>query len=178
MDAATALKIGGKAMKVAEKVIKYVKTDNEATFGLDEEVSVVLFGEDIALIRGGGCVEEITTADGSLMITPIENTYYPDWAVRVTAHPFPASSHLWNGPDLLKNNKYRSMLASLFHDLVWEHRTEIAKAWHTSEKAVSAGATGSCTPFGCTPVPILSSGVSRRASPGRCASFQRAGTMT
>ena len=55
MDAATALKIGSKAMKVAEKVIKYVKTDNEATFGLDEEVSVVLFGEDIALIQGGGC---------------------------------------------------------------------------------------------------------------------------
>lgn len=129
-------------MKVAEKVIKYVKTDNEATFGLDEEVSVVLFGEDIALIRGGGCVEEITTADGSLTITPIENTYYPDWAVRVTAHPFPASSHLWNGPDLLKNNKYRSMLASLFHDLVWEHRTEIAKAWNVSETAVLSWGNG------------------------------------
>ncbi len=142
MDAAAALKIGGKAMKVAEKVIKYVKTDNEATFGLDEEVSVVLFGEDIALILGGGCVEEITTADGSLTITPIENTYYPGWAVRVTAHPFPASSHLWNGPDLLKNNKYRSMLASLFHDLVWEHRTEIAKAWNVSETAVLSWGNG------------------------------------
>lgn len=123
-------------MKAGQKVFKYIKADNEATFGLDEEVSVVLFGEDIALFRGGGCVEEITTADGSLTITPIENTYYPDWAVRVTAHPFPASSHLWNGPDVIANNQYRSMLASLFHDLIWEHGDELAKAWGVTKQNV------------------------------------------
>ena len=60
----------------------------------------------------------------------------------MTANPFPASSHLWNGPDLLKNNKYRSMLASLFHDLVWEHRAELAKAWHVSDKAVLGWGNG------------------------------------
>ncbi len=134
MDTAATIAIGKKVVKVANKVIKYIREDNEASFGLDEKVSVVLFGDDVTLFQGGGCVDDITTADGSLTITPIENGL--DWGVRVTANPFPASSHLWNGPDLLKNNKYRSMLASLFHDLVWEHRAELAKAWHVSEKAV------------------------------------------
>lgn len=137
MDTVTAIVTAKKVAKVANKVIKFIREDNEASFGLDEKVSAVLFGDDIALIKDGDGlaeVHEITTADGSLTITPIENGL--DWGVRVTANPFPASSHLWNGPDLLKNNKYRSMLASLFHDLVWEHRAELAKAWHTSEKAV------------------------------------------
>ena len=54
MDAATALEIGRKTMKVADKIIKYVKADNEVSFGLDEKVSVVLFGDDVTLIQGGG----------------------------------------------------------------------------------------------------------------------------
>lgn len=143
MDTAAAIATARKVAKVANKVIRYIREDNEASFGLDEKVSAALFGDDIALIKDGTALAEvceITTEDGSLTITPIENGL--DWGVRVTANPFPASSHLWNGPDLLKNNKYRSMLASLFHDLVWEHRTELAKAWHVSEKAVLGWGNG------------------------------------
>ncbi len=143
MDTAATIAIGKKVVKVANQVIKYIREDNEASFGLDEKVSAALFGDDIALIKDGTALAEvceITTKDGSLTITPIENGL--DWGIRVTANPFPASSHLWNGPDLLKNNKYRSMLASLFHDLVWEHRTELAKAWHVSEKAVLGWGNG------------------------------------
>ncbi len=143
MDTAATIAIGKKVVKVANKVIKYIREDNEASFGLDEKVSAALFGDDIALIKDGTALAEvceITTEDGSLTITPIENSL--DWGVRLTANPFPASSHLWNGPDLLKNNKYRSMLASLFHDLIWEHREELAKAWHVSEKAVLGWGNG------------------------------------
>ena len=134
MDTATAIAIGRKAMKAGQKVFKYIKADNEACFGLDEEVSVVLFGDDVTLFQGGGCVEDVTTADGSLSITPIENAI--DWGVRLVAHPFPSSSRLWNGPDIIANNQYRSMLASLFHDLIWEHGDELAKAWGVSKQDV------------------------------------------
>lgn len=124
-------------MKAGQKVfkyIKYIKADNEASFGLDEEVSVVLMGDDVTLFQGGGCVEDVTTADGSLSIAPVESGL--DWGVRLTAHPFPTSSHLWNGPDVIANNQYRSMLASLFHDLIWEHGDELAKAWGVTKQDV------------------------------------------
>lgn len=121
-------------MKAGQKVFKYIKADNEASYGLDEEVSVVLMGDDVTLFQGGGCVEDVTTADGSLTISPIENEL--DWGVRLTAHPFSTSSHLWNGPDVIANNQYRSMLASLFHDLIWEHGDELAKAWGVSKQDV------------------------------------------
>ena len=121
-------------MKTGQKVFKYIKADNEMSYGLDEEVSVVLFGDDVTLFQGGGCVEDVTTADGSLSITPIENAI--DWGVRLVAHPFPVESRLWNGPDVIANNQYRSMLASLFHDLIWEHGDELAKAWGVSKQDV------------------------------------------
>ena len=134
MDTATAIATARKVQKVADKIIKYIKADNEESFGLDEEVSVVLMGDDVTLFQGGGCVEDVTTADGSLTIAPIDNEL--DWGIRLTAHPFPASSRLWNGPDVIANNQYRSMLASLFHDLIWEHGDELAKAWGVSKQAV------------------------------------------
>ena len=137
MDTAATIAIGKKVAKVANKVIKYVREDNAASYGLDEEVRAVLFGDNVAVIEEGEIVVEITaitTADGSLSIAPVESGL--DWGVRLVANPFPASSHLWNGPDLIRNNQYRSMLASLFHDLIWEHADEIAKAWGVSKQAV------------------------------------------
>lgn len=126
-------------MKVANKVIKFIREDNEATFGLDEEVSVVLTGDDVCKLADGQLVTPVDTADGSLSIKP---EWSNGWLIRLTAHPFPASARLWNGPDLLKNNKYRSMLASLFHDLIWEHADELAKAWGVSKLVVLAWGDG------------------------------------
>lgn len=134
-------------MKVADKVIKYIKEDNSASFGLDEAVAVTLTGETVAYIKipfhRKECryvpLSEYTTEDGSLSIAPIVDVNELGasiYGVEITAHPFPASSHLWNGPDILPNTKYRSMLASLFHDLIWEHRKELAAAWGVSEKDV------------------------------------------
>ena len=137
MDVATAIKLGRKTMKVANKVIKYIREDNEATFGLDEEVRAELTGLKLIEIWEGERhlpICQYTTADGSLTIEPRMEGGLE--FVRPTAHPFPASSRLWHGPDLIKNNQYRSMLASLFHDLIWEHADEIAKAWGVSKQAV------------------------------------------
>lgn len=138
MDTAVAIATAKKVAKVANKAIKYIKADNDAAYGLDEEVSVLLEGEDVASI--GGTLTQMTgytTNDGSLTVeTPSA------FAVRLTAHPFPASARLWNGPDVIANNQYRSMLASLFHDLIWGHADELARAWGVSRRDVLTWGNG------------------------------------
>lgn len=121
-------------MKAGQKVFKYIKADNEMSYGLDEEVSVVLLGDGVACVGTALVPREYTTKDGSLTIAQTADAI--DWGVRLVAHPFPASSRLWNGPDVIANNQYRSMLASLFHDLIWEHGDELAKAWGVSKQDV------------------------------------------
>lgn len=121
-------------MKAGQKVFKYIKADNEASFGLDEEVSVVLMGDGVAYVGTTLVPREYTTKDGALTIAQTADAI--DWGVRLVAHPFPVESHLWNGPDVIANNQYRSMLASLFHDLIWEHGDELAKAWGVSKQDV------------------------------------------
>lgn len=143
MDTATAIEIGRKAMKVAEKAIKYVKADNEKHYGLAETVSAVLAGDNVTLVRDGHSyvpVKAVTTKDGSLTVTPCEDGL--EFAVRLVAHPFPAEAKLWNGPDLIKDDKYRSMLASLFHDLIWGHAQELATAWDVPKSAVLSWGNG------------------------------------
>lgn len=139
MDTATAIATARKVQKVADKIIKYVKADNEASFGLDEEVSVVLMGDDVGLVAGHFIEDAYTTKDGSLSISAVWSN---GWLVRLTAHPFPASAHLWNGPDVIANNQYRSMLASLFHDLIWGHAAELARAWGVSKRDVLTWGNG------------------------------------
>ncbi len=121
-------------MKAGQKVFKYIKADNEASFGLDEEVSVVLMGDGVAYVGTVLVPREYTTKDGSLTIAQTADVI--DWGVRLVAHPFPAESRLWNGPDVIANNQYRSMLASLFHDLIWEHADELARAWGVTKQDV------------------------------------------
>ena len=133
MDTATAIATARKVQKVADKIIKYIKADNEESFGLDEEVSVVLAGDDVGLVAGHFIEDAYTTADGSLSIKP---EWSNGWLIRLVAHPFAAESRLWNGPDVIANNQYRSMLASLFHDLIWEHGDELAKAWGVTKQDV------------------------------------------
>ncbi len=121
-------------MKAGQKVFKYIKADNEMSYGLDEEVSVVLMGDGVAYVGKTLVPREYTTKDGALTIAQTADAI--DWGVRLVAHPFQAESRLWNGPDVIANNQYRSMLASLFHDLIWEHGDELAKAWGVSKQDV------------------------------------------
>ncbi len=128
---------------MANRVMKYIREDNSHKYGLEEEVRVVLTGDNVTLVEDGDAilpVQSVDTEDGSLSISPTDSNF--DLAVCLVAHPFPADSGLWNGPDLISDSKYRAMLASLFHDLIWEHSSEIAKAWGVSKKAVLSWGDG------------------------------------
>ena len=134
MDIATALKIAKEAKKVADKVIKYVKDDNSHFYGLDDDVAAVVTGEGVSpWAEGGGAPEavpgcgSVTTADGTLSVEATG-----PGRVILVAHPFDASLEVWNGPDVLPDATYRWMLASLFHDLIWAHRKELAAAFGRS----------------------------------------------
>ena len=127
MNAIVARLVKKGAQEAVKKAIKYIKDDQSQAYGLDGAV-----GLDI---RGRGVADIVRTAyatrDGSLSITVAETDH-----VRIIAHPFPASARLWNGPDIIPDNDYAAMLASLFHDLIWEHCDELAAAWGVSRDAV------------------------------------------
>ena len=131
MDIATAIATGRKVAKVANKVIKYVREDNSHFYGLDEDVTAVVTGEGVSpWAEGSGDPEvipgygSVTTADGTLSVEATG-----PGRVILVAHPFDASLEVWNGPDVLPDTTYRWMLASLFHDLIWAHRKELAAAF-------------------------------------------------
>ena len=101
------------------KAADYLKADQRASYPLRKPVYVVLRDKTLwALCR------DFCSADGALAIERRS-----DGTVRVLAGAFPRSANLWNGPDILRNKHLRSMLASLFHDLWWGKREEIAVAW-------------------------------------------------
>lgn len=110
-----------KAVSALKAALDYAKRDQRAKYALPGEVSVSLRSRRLARLLPEGF--NYTTRDGSLTVTRLgpEN-------VRLTAHPFPAESGLWNGPDAIPNKWFRSMLASLFHDLIWGHADELAAA--------------------------------------------------
>ncbi len=104
---------------LAKAVAKYIRDDQRADYPLPAPVRVV--------IRSWRLSEFVkapyTTKDGTLSVTPLG-----DHRLELIAHAFPRSGK-WNGPDLLPNDNLRSMLASLFHDLIWEHAGELCDAW-------------------------------------------------
>jgi hypothetical protein len=106
------------ALKAARK---YLAADQKARYGLPAPVAVTLASEGAAAPWEGRA--PFMTADGTLRVEWLE-----PGLVRLEARAFPAESGLWNGPDLIPNKWFRSMLASLFHDLVLAHVAEIAIA--------------------------------------------------
>ena len=97
----------------------YLRNDQRASYPLRRPVYVVLRDNTLAAL-----CKDFRTADGALAV---ENR--GDGLVKVTAGAFPRSANLWNGPDILRNKHLRRMLASLFHDLWWGKREELASAW-------------------------------------------------
>lgn len=121
-----------KALAVLAVAVKqYVEEDQGASFGLPGDVSVVVKSRRVALSVPTDFATTFTTLDGSLSIQWLD----PE-RVKFTAHKFDAEAKLWNGPDVIPNKWFRSMLASLFHDLIWGHAAEIARAMGLTEKAV------------------------------------------
>lgn len=119
-SAATALQIA-KIIRVAvERSSKYLRDDQRATYPLTGDVWIVVKCKRIA--RKLKDDEWHTTADGSITIHKLDEK-----RVKIVAHKFCRASRLWNGPDVLANNELASMFASLFHDLLWVHKDELAE---------------------------------------------------
>ena len=118
----SALPVAGSAFDAA---LRYVRDDQRARYGLAEPVTVVLDGDGIgdAFFAGPNGGRQVSVGGGVLVIDPISRN-----RVRLTANPFAPETENWNGPDVLPNNRYRTMLASLFHDLIWKYADEIAAA--------------------------------------------------
>ena len=115
--------------RIGDNIIDYVKDDLTHWYSLSREVSVKVYGEDITELFGK---QERMVCVGKLTIwsDTTGNT------VTLTAHPFKADEKLWNGPNVVPNSDYESMLASLFHDLMYEYVEEIARQINKPEKAV------------------------------------------
>lgn len=134
------LKKGGeKAVKKSiDKIIKYLKDDQLKSYALEERVEILLKQDDVCAtsawlwLHAPDKATKWATDDGSLEI---------DWSqyslgLRLAANPFPASAHLWNGPDVIGDGYFAAMFASLFHDLIWGHADEIAKAFDVPRETV------------------------------------------
>lgn len=105
-------------------VAAYLKADQEADYELPERVAVVIEDEDFAAFA------KTNFDNGVLGVEKLGGG-----RIRLVAHAFPRKG-LWNGPDILRNNTFRRMLSSLFHDLIWVYRRELAAAWGVDEVAV------------------------------------------
>lgn len=111
---------------LAKAVAEYLRKDQAADYPLPDPVSIVIKSKRVSAF----VTKPYTTKDGSLSVTPLgENR------VEIRANRFPRSG-LWNGPDMIPNDTLRSMLSSLFHDLIWGHAKELAEAWGTTELKV------------------------------------------
>lgn len=104
---------------LAKAVAKYIRDDQAADYPLPAPVTVIVKSRRVAAF----VKSPYTTKDGSLSVTPLG-----DNKVELTAHAFPRSG-LWNGPDAIPNDTLRGMLASLYHDLIWGHASELCEAW-------------------------------------------------
>lgn len=116
-------------LKLGKDAIDYIKDDLTHWYALNKDVSVKISGENVTDLFGK---QERMVCVGKLTIWS-DTT---DNAVVLTAHPFSAEEQLWNGANVIPNTDYESMLASLFHDLLYEYIEELAKKLNKSERAV------------------------------------------
>ena len=111
------------------KIIDYIKDDLTHWYALKKDVSVKIKGEGVTELFG----------KHERMICLNHLSIYVDVlgsSVTLTAHPFKVEDKMWNGANILPNSDYESMLASLFHDLLYEYMSEIANKCNTTDKAV------------------------------------------
>ena len=121
------------AKDVASKVIKYIRDDLSHSYGLASRVRLQVRGDGMNRLLGLTAIREFrfTARDWSFSLH-LKGSDTVDF----DAGPFPASLAIWNGPNVIPNNQFRSMLASLFHDLIWGHADELAKAFGVTRQAV------------------------------------------
>lgn len=116
---AAAARIANIIHQAVKRSEKYLRDDQRATYPLTGDVWIASKSKRIARKLRDDTL--YTTKDGSITIRKLDEK-----RVKIVAHKFCRASKLWNGPDVLKNNELASMFASLFHDLLWVHREELA----------------------------------------------------
>ena len=92
----------------------YFIRDREARYGVVTPICVTIVGDGVG-IGSASC--------GPLTIMSIKGG---DKCI-LTCAPFDPEDRLWNGPDILPNERNDgSMVASLWHDLIWGFAADIA----------------------------------------------------
>ena len=117
-------------IQTAIKVFKYLYDDQTKTYGLETPVTLTVRGVGVGI--GNYC-----SPDGVFQIQVINAD-----TIHFEIKPFLAKTRYWNGPDIIPNNKFRSMLASLFHDFAWYFADEIAAATGKTATEVRSWGTG------------------------------------
>ena len=108
--------------KAVEDTADYIRKDQAAAYPLGADVWLTVKSKRVAKrVAKLDLCKRVVMEDGSLEIIRIDEK-----RTRFVAHKFCRASKLWNGPDVIRNTELASMFASLFHDLVWVHRAEIA----------------------------------------------------
>jgi len=110
-------------------VIDYVLKDVGGYYGLKSDVSVRISGDGVCDLFGK-LERMVVEPKLSIWSSPQDNV------VILTAHPFEAKDMLWNGANVIRDDDYESMLASLFHDLLYVYMESLAKQLDRSPKEV------------------------------------------
>lgn len=111
-------------LQTALAAFKYIYDDQTKSYGLNGPVHLAIRGTGIG-------IGQFKTPDGVFRFTSVSTDMV---TFDITA--FSANLKYWNGPDFIPNGKYRSMLASLFHDFIWEFAKDIAEALDMTEDQV------------------------------------------
>lgn len=120
MDAKTVIAIAKAVGKARSSgFAEWLRQDQGASYPLDAPVTADVKSKKLAKLLPGGF--DFTTQDGSLTITKLSEK-----RVLLRANAFARGMRLWNGPDLIPDDDLAAMAASLFHDLIWAHRVELA----------------------------------------------------
>ena len=130
MDAKTVVAIA-KAIEKARSsgFAEWLRQDQGASYPLDAPVTAIVKSKKLARLLPDEF--DFTTRDGSLTIQRL-----PDTRVLLRANAFARGMRLWNGPDLIPDDNLAAMVASLFHDLIWAHRVELAAVLGASEMQI------------------------------------------
>ena len=119
----TAAKIAAIIRKAVEDTADYIRKDQAAAYPLAADVWLTVKSKRVARrVAKLSPGTHILMGDSSLEIIRLDEK-----RTQFVAHKFCRASNLWNGPDVLRNTELASMFASLFHDLIWVHRHELAE---------------------------------------------------
>ena len=112
-----------------KKIIDFIKDETGTHYELKEEVSVTISGKGVTDIFGI-CEQMICLDNLTIWFDSTDNK------VVLTAHPFKSDELMWDGVTGLPDTDYESMLASLFHDLLYVYMEDLSSKINKPVKEV------------------------------------------